>query len=337
METALKTVLILGVFASLVVFFPQIVRNLIVLGGGEISVSSGGSDMAISTDNGKSFKSVALHGSGTSILEIKKGGGFYYAATDHGLLISKDGGLNWYSFSDLEKKIDSRVVLYGLVLSRVDNEIYAAGYKSGKGFVFSTRDNFFSLKEIWSETNIQPKAIAVDDFNLYLGLSDGRLLKYNFGTQKFSKIKSFENGIESVSLTNDGRRIFVVLSDGKLMQNDGSGWQEAKDVSSGLSSGRLFFKSDRSNQSSLYLAQAASVLKSKDGDWVAFDTVLPKNSRIDAIEVVYGSIFLAAGPKLYISKDNGYSWGVTEPLGGRRLGAIYVSDLENVIIVGSRK
>lgn len=356
MQTGFKAMLALLVIGLLFIYFPQILAFGFNLGGsgggnGTLSQRTVGQQgiISVSADGGETFKEANIHGvSSPMIFKIESAGSnglagsLYYAATNRGLLISKDNGLNWHSFSDLEKNIDGKTALYDFAFYPSGNAVFVSASKNGHGVVYATADDFFTVTPIWSEANMRVSALAADQSFLYLAVSDGRLLRYRPIQKQFEKVKQFDAGIEGFNLANGGKNLFVTLNNGAIYASFdyGSSWQGIQNNAAfAYFSPRSFdLTVDRGNRSVLYLASAAGIFRSinQGANWIELPTILPSRINLGAIAVDDGAIFVAHGSKLYKSMDGGFSWRIKEPLPtNRKLTALYLSNGGQTVIVGT--
>ena len=362
MENLFKVILAFGLIIGAFVYLPNIVAFGLGIGGGTVGTLSvrGGETpglISISFDGGETFKEAAVFAPGLpSILNIDAVGGVrgaafsnrtFYAGTDQGILISKDNGLSWYNFTDLQKNIDGVTVIYDFAFNPVDGSIYASGVKNGHGVVFKTTDNFFTATPIWTEPDQPVRAIAADYNFLYIGVSDGRLLRYSYSGGQFEKIKNFSSGIQGLNLTDGGKSILAVLGSGEAMKSNdfGSSWESMK--STGNNNNIAYFSGqgldlapDKGNPSVIYLASASGIFRSTNQgeSWNGLNTILPNRAPIGSISADNGSIFVTTGSKLYKSGDGGANWKIKEPMPTtRRLGSLYVDNSGKLVIVGTNK
>jgi len=346
METGLKIAFAIIILAAIFVFLPNIIGMATNVTGG-----AGGTDtgavaagmaglLTISMDGGDTFKDAAVHASGVpNISGIVNRGIFYYAATNSGLLISKDKGVNWYSFTDLEKKIDSGTVVYGFTFQPGSSAIFISALKNNHGYVYKTTDNFFSVDSVWDEPQVAVRAMAADNGFLYMGTSDGRLLRYRFAANDFEKIKNFDGGIADISLSKNGGTIFVTLAGGQIMKNSGSGWAAVQNNSSffgfGSQSVKLVLNEDTRG---LYIASVSGIFRSPNEgvSWNNVNTVVAPQAPIGALTVANGIIYMSNGYRIYISDDGGVHWQIKEPFSTQRpVSALYVSGDGKVVIAGT--
>ncbi|MCX6702623.1 MAG: hypothetical protein NTW60_02040 [Candidatus Wolfebacteria bacterium] len=160
---------------------------------------------------------------GVDIYGIKnspKNQNLFFAATDKGLFVSRDGGLNWRNFSDIEKKIGENTKIYGLIFSP-DGRAYISVYGDNKGFLYASNDNFFSLDKIadWDKEGVYSMSLAGDD--LYLGLSDGRLLKYSLSGKDIGEVNKLKSPVIKLEVFRGN--IYLVLKSGGFWISNDSG------------------------------------------------------------------------------------------------------------------
>ena len=351
----------LALIIALLMYLPQLMSWGFGFGGAQggtlISKAVGETGLiSVSFDGGQSFREADVRFAGSpNILKIdtpdKTGGAFaartYYAGTDQGLLMSKDDGLTWYAWSDLEKNIDATTAVYDFAYHPLDGSVYAAAEKSGYGVVFGSTDNFQTAKIIWNEPDVTARSVAADTNFLYIGLSDGRVLRYAYFEKTFEKVHTFGNAVLTLTLQNGGRTIFAALDNGAVMVSDdfGNEWKDVRDGGSfssfaGFSGRAVAFEPDKRNPAVLYVASVSEVFRSSNGgnSWSQLDTILPDDARIAALAVDNGAIFVTSGGRLYESEDGGLTWKVQEPMpSDRRLGTLFVGNGGQVVMVGARK
>lgn len=354
METT-KLILAILLIAAFFVFLPQIL-SLTMSGlshGGVFGASTSGTlveprdgqggTLAVSYDGGESFVEAKVHTSfAPQILAIDQYQAFYIAGTDRGLLISRDEGHNWHPFTDLERQIDARTTIYGFTRG-LGSSLYIAAVKNGHGVIYSTNDTFFTATSIWKEADMRALAINADTTYLYVGLEDGRLLRYSFVERTFEKVADFDRGVVDLVFTGD-RSLFVGLGDGRVYTDSGTRLNfTAVEVPD---NGRLVLKSglhltnDSRSPHSLFLASVSGIFRSDNQGsiWNEIDSILPTRANIAALIVQNGSIFLTSEAKFYKSNDSGKSWKVSEPMPtNQRFGALYVDNRGKTVIVGTKR
>lgn len=299
--------------------------------------------IAISFNGGNNFEEAEVHTSALpQILIINTYKNFYIAGTNSGLLVSRDGGLNWHELSDLEKNINSATTIYDFAKGP-GSALYIAAVKNNHGVLYVTNDNFFTITNIWEETKIPLVSIVSDNNYLYMGLDDGRLLRYSFTNETFEKIYSFTSGIQKLSFTGTGN-LFVNLKDGSLYKDNGtrSKFANVKNPSSGYFSSQSaqHLTSDLLNTNSLYITSQNGVYHSENNGspWKLINTILSSKAQVGSISVYGDLIYLTSEAKFYKSEDAGVTWKVGEPMPtSLKYGTVYIENGGETIILGTRR
>ena len=188
-----------GIFLYLLPFFSPIL-------GVDLASMNGTGDSAsgqiIFLNSGDSQNEVAVWHSSLKpdIFEIQNSlsdTSVLYTATSQGLFISRDGGKNWYNWSDLERKIDGASIYKITFDKNVSGRTFISTFKNNRGYIYETRDNLFSLNQIFDASG----EIVYDlelvhgsrpgSQDLLIGLSDGRILSYSPETKEFRPFADF--------------------------------------------------------------------------------------------------------------------------------------------------
>ncbi len=198
--------------------------------GGPVSANINGSDFfasALSSISGSlkqqegiigivdasgNFQAAKVHSnSGINIFDIEisqSNPGLMFAGSNRGLFISKDNGLNWYDFSDIEHKIDSDSKVYKI------SEGFVSVFSGGKGLIYRSQDNFFSLYKLIDFNNEAVYDFDVNNDNLYLATSNGRLLLYSLQRGEVRVLTDFGSAIKQMKVLQAGKLIYLTLQSG---------------------------------------------------------------------------------------------------------------------------
>ena len=197
MENAIKIFYLLILCGVLLYFVPSIM-GLAGLSGFSSAQETLGA-IAISLDGGENFRAAKIHGGNVDIYDIERSRinpSFVYAGTNKGVLISKDSGNNWYPFSDLEGELSARAAVYDILVNpNSPSEVYVAATVGGKGMVYVTRDNFFTITPIFDEDTSSVRALAASNGAIYFQLSDGRVVKYSPSANNFEFDQNGNNDV----------------------------------------------------------------------------------------------------------------------------------------------
>lgn len=312
-----------------------------------VGISRSSGVLAVSMDGGVSFAPAALHAPRNPdiiVIDSQPAGSLLFAGSTGGLLVSKDGGKNWYQWNDLEKQIDDRTAVYDIMRNPSrPGEAYVAAFGRGTGAVYRTTDNFFTLAKIWDAAEKAPYALAADGAYLYLGLSDGRVLRYRFSDGQFQSIAVLGSPVVDIDVRGNGATVYAATKSRGIFASFDGGTSFAQlkgDLSSYPGAMKVAAVApDTSAVSRVYAASFTGLLRSDDAgaSWLVVSSVIPPSSPVSALEVRSdGRVFAAAGEKLYISDDRGASWKIVTPLTtGRKLSAIDVLPDGHTVVVGT--
>ncbi|MDP3947709.1 MAG: hypothetical protein Q8Q41_03410 [bacterium] len=302
--------------------------------------------IAVGTDSGISFTPASVHAPRNpdiTVIDSQPEEGLLFAGSTGGLLVSRDGGKNWYQWSDLEKQVDDGTVIYDLARNPSrPREVYVAAFRRNEGVIYRTDNNFFTLTKVWDAQEKAPYALAVDGAHLYFGLSDGRVMRYRFTDGKFEGLSALGSPVVDIDVRGNGATLYAATKSRGIFASFDGGRTFAQ-LKGDLSSypGALKMTAvapDASAANRVYAASLSGLLRSDDaGDsWVVISSVITPGSPVSALEVRSdGRIFAASGEKLYISDDRGTTWRIATPLpNGRTLSAIKVFN-DGTIVVGT--
>ncbi len=302
---------------------------------------------------GKNFQTATIHfNKKIDILDIKispENPELVFAGSNHGLFVSRDAGLNWYNFSDVEHKIDSNSIVYKILFNNSkDGPTYGfiSLFKNGKGVVYKSQDNFFSLEKILEIDNEAVYDFNTDGSNLYLGLSDGRLLVHSLKKDEFRLLTTFNSPITNLRMVSDRGLIYLTLKSGGLWvsRNNGQSFNRLKFLDDYRGANRIndfiIYPYTKRDDVGVYAATDYGLIRSSNAGetWRVFKSLPVEKSRISALAIREnpGEIFVAFNGKIYRSRDYGSNWQILESgFASREISVISLSG--NRIIVGTRK
>lgn len=249
--------------------------------------------------------------------------GLLFAGSDKGLFASRDNGLNWYAFSDLEHVIDSDSTVYKMILGKTQS--FISVFRNGKGTVYESGDDFSTVRKIF-ETGGE----AIYDFDssggdLYLGLSNGRLLVYSPKKDESRVVKDFNSPISRLEVSQNGALVYLVLKSGGFLKSEDGGLSFNRmgylDNFRGADKIGDFSVSSGNNRL-IYAATAYGLVRSSDAgsSWKVFKSLPAEEKSVSTVAYLDnpGEIFAASGGKIYGSRDSGLNWKTIETGIGRR-------------------
>jgi len=299
---------------------------------------------------GKNSQKPAVHFNKTiDIFDIKispENPELIFAGTNHGLFVSRDAGLNWYNFSDVEHKIDSSSLVYKILLNNPEKSpVYSfiSLFKDKRGMVYKSRDKFFSAEKILEIDNEAVYDFDTDGVNLYLGLSDGRLVLYSISKDEVRLLKKFNSPITNLKKIPEKGLIYLTLKSGGfwISQDNGQSFDRLEFLDNYRGANKVSkFIVSQSNQSLIYAATDYGLLRSSNAGetWQIFKSLPVENRKVSALAIQEnpGEIFAASNGKIYKSGDYGLNWRILESnLNDREISAIAVNG--DKIIIGTKQ
>jgi len=140
-----------------------------------------------------------------------------FAVSDGGLFASKDAGLNWYSFSDVEHKLSPGVAVYKILFnSENKKQAFVSVFSNGKGTIYKSENNFFSSEKLIEFNSEGVYDFGIKNNNLYLGLSNGRLMVYSLDKNESRILTTFSSPITGLKISPGGNLIYLTLKSGGL-------------------------------------------------------------------------------------------------------------------------
>lgn len=281
-------------------------------GFGSLDQTSPSSVVLISEDGGTVFNKTYWSGNFAPTVydfEIdRRDPSFVYAATDQGLFMSRDKGSHWYRYSDLEGQLAKAVVYQ--IQRAADNpgRIFISFFKNGQGGIYETQDRFFTLKKIFDTKEAAAYKLTSSASNLYLGLSDGRLISYSLKDSGFSLLAAVGSAITDIVL--DGSKIYIAT--------------QAKEIWEGSDEGKDFVlrREEQPSQS----AYTASLIGAN------FKTIVAKKPIKSIVPDGQGRIYLASGDKLYRSVNQGKNWQLILDVAGRQVSSLNLESSGRIIV-----
>lgn len=266
----------------------------------------------LSEDNGQTFSETYWAGTSTPTVydfEVDvKDSSFVYAATDRGFFMSRDFGAHWYPYYDLEGQL-SRASVYQIqrAVSEPDR-FFISFFKNGQGGIYQTDDRFFTLKKIFDTKEAVAYKLTASGDNLYLGLSDGRLISFSLDDSGFRLLASLGTPITDVFV--EGVTVYAATKSKQVWKGNVYGGDFA------------ILPEIQPSQS----AYTSSLLGAD------LSTVVAKNPIKTILPDSQGKIYLAAADKLYRSANAGRNWQLLLDAKGRQISSINLGGSGRIIV-----
>lgn len=240
----------------------------------------------------------------------------YMGTKENGLFYSLNGGTAWQQPRD-------KALQEGAVRSvAVDPEDVCTAYVVTRSKLYKTETCARSFETGYEETrgNVTLHQVVVDWFNsdvVYVGLSNGDLLKSSNRGEAWTKILSTKEGITDILISNaDSRMILVATGDGLYKTSDsGSSWVRNEEALKDYKEADIIFSLVQNMVGDVILISTKyGLLRSVDAgeSWEALSLVTSAGQvTIRALAIDPGNadtIYYATATTFYTSTDAGVTW-----------------------------
>ncbi len=266
-----------------------------------------------------------------------------FAGSNRGLFISRDNGLNWHNFSDVEHKINSDSQVYKILFNPVSpSEGFISVFYADKGAIYGSRDNFFSLEKIFEVDGEAVYDFDINGQNLILGLSNGKLISYSLAKDTSRVLTTLNSPIKELKVFNNGGLIYLTLKSGGfyVSANAGQSFERMTFLDKYSGANKIHnFEASALDNSLVYASTDYGLIRSSDGGrtWQVFRSMPTEKQAISAVSFKDnpGEIFTACNGKIYISLDYGSNWQtINMEINGRIISVI--KSIGDKIIVGTK-
>jgi hypothetical protein len=293
---------------------------------------------------------------------VALGEGRILAGTNAGLFLSTDQGENWREFKDKNNYFGSGILVRKIIFDSLRNKVFLAVVHNKKSLIYESDSMLKDFRKI-IDVNETVVDLALIDEYLFLGFSNGRLLKYSLnsqrvqeGTQFFSEIKGiwvFNDLKSSLLLVADKNGLWFSADNGRIFERFIS-LDEYRDVNvqslAFLSKSFIpqdFFKNNSElislldNKLGIYLVADSGLLSlrdwSKKENWHFVSSLPFPASRVAVLQFApNGILYLANSKKIYRSFDFGKTWEILAvDVGKRKIAQLLFFD--NKIIIGTKR
>jgi photosystem II stability/assembly factor-like uncharacterized protein len=311
-----------------------------------------------STDSGASWSQSAAYPTAKSIgsigtaevlamaIDPQDHEAIYAGTTENGLLYSYNSGLAWSSVEadDMQDKSIAAVAVHPKELCTI--------FVASGSHLYRTETCGRTFESVYDESRqkVSVSKITPDWYNggvLYLGLSNGDVLKSSNNGETWVKILAAKDAISSLLVSHQDSRIVLVGADGSLWKTTDAGvnWTEKTDsLDSFKNADKISVLSQDAVGSVVYLASKYGLLKSADAGetWSALKLLTaPSEVMINSLAVnpkTPSTFYYATDTVLYSTTDAGTNWDTRRFSDGWAISNILIDPTEtNVIYLGREK
>lgn len=251
----------------------------------------------------------------------------YLGTKKNGAFVSFNSGKSWQEITNFDdtKAINSIVV---------DPQFKHIVYLSSGNKIFRTNDANRTWHRVYLEamSGVEINSMAIDaslPYNIYAGLSDGRLIKSENNGVSWKNIYNFQSRIKQILIDGDDtKKMYIVtLKHGLFLSSDsGTTWQSLskglKEFNGSNDIYKLIFSPSEEN--TIISANKYGLLKSSDNGmtWSSYKLLLSgKKMKVYSVGVDAVNsdiIYYLTKTALHLSVDNGINWTV-KPLPSKRI------------------
>jgi len=277
----------------------------------------------------------------------------YLGTVGSGLWKSSDAANSWQPMIDQAGALKNNADIYDIKIDGQNQAvIYLAINQDEFGRVFKTEDGGAHWREIFivSKSGLLVYSVFIDNLNngnIYIGTSDGALLRSSDFGASWRKINSFSGGVTDIKIDPSANNTLYIIAASRGLyksQDNGQTWIFLNDKMVGLadtqSAGEILINPRDSKI--LYVRLKDSLITSSDGGetWRAVTILMPANSvAITAFaqdQQNPENFYYAAGSVFYKSSNSGQTWTTIQMPGSRLVSAIKIDSLSSNVIYAGR-
>ncbi len=327
----------IGAFFGISILFPStgsasgffggssLTANVLSVTGGIPSGQEGSGIFYMSYDSLQNIHPVHLpDAAGARILNVRAMDNFQtlFAGTTKGLFVSRNGGLNWDSVRIAGPKASLRqpdelstsTIVLDIMQIRA-GEYFISVLNANRGVLYHTADEFKTIEQITDFKQEVAYVLYRFGDGLYLGMSNGQLLRYSLGGKSFETLNTFPQPMTELFLASDDF-YYAVLKNGSVYRaaSPYSKFTKLRLPGGGLftSASALQFAYDE--RGAIYIRTSDGVFRSTNAGntFVQYRNIPLLENKIDTFGVMQGTLCILSGGRLYTSSYAGDEWKVHE-------------------------
>lgn len=269
----------------------------------------------------------------------------YLGMPSSGLIFSYDSGASWQSPQDTQLQSGS------VTSVAVDYQNLCTVYVALGNRLYKTETCGRKFTSVYEETRseVTVKRVVADWYNegvVYLGLSNGDILKSLDSGTSWTKLKSINKKLTTMIISNQDSRIILAGTENGLWRTVDAGetWVDESDVLEKYKNAENILKIVQDGSGSTFLmANKYGLFRSTDaGDsWASIKLLTSANQiTIHALTIDPGDpniIYYASSSTLYKSIDGGTSWDTQKLTGGWAPSFLYIDPEEPTTLYMGRQ
>lgn len=235
-----------------------------------------------------------------------------YSATTQSLFKSIDGGLNFDQIKN--QYITPTTTILTLATNEQKKTIYISTYANGRGAIYKTEDNFATLNAVVDFKKEAAYALVVSPHGLYLGMSNGQLVRYIEETKTLETIEEFSVQITHIITKNSDT--YIVVKGGAVYKGvslEGP-FKKIRIPGGGFFSNTGVQKIYAGEDGSLYIQtkNGIYVSRNKGESFIKYERIPILMETIDTFGVSDEKLYIVSQGRVYVSSLEGIVWTVTE-------------------------
>ena len=254
-----------------------------------------------------------------------------FIGTTRGLFVSLDGGLNYKPRSNFS----SEAIILDVIEGKSQGEYFISVYENSRGALYRTDNDFFTIEKI---TDFQREAVYAmylfgDD--VYIGMSNGQLLRYNLTKKVFETLSEFDQQVTGITYASDNF-MYILLKNGTLYRGAGpyGDFRRVRIPGGSLFSAASILQFADDERGAIYIRTKSGIYRSTNSgaSFALYDQIPLLANAIDTFGVQDGNIYILSAGRLYTSSYAGVEWSVREVPSPRPLWQSYFMGGGRVIL-----
>ena len=251
-----------------------------------------------------------------------------WIGTDHGLFLSRDGGLTWDQFTSSNNEISGQSMVFKVLsASSGGGDFFVSVFLDGRGAVYKTQDFFFHLEKVMDFDGEAAYDVYRYGDYIYFAMSTGQVIQFNLISSEAKVVNVLSSPVLKIYHPSNGS-YYLLLKNGTLVRGLSL---DSKFENVNFPGGWLFSSMPIRN---VVFDGGVIYILTKDGVQASYNggqsfnllkhiPILKK--QVDALGVNGGALYVVSEKNLYISRDGGENWKIINLGNEFRAGQFYFS------------